>query len=364
MDKISIKNIELDEKTSAMTSILRTDKIRSDLPNKFLTTSELNAFKKIGIKNEVFNEVIVCGKLIFPDTLKNLLTNEDFLKKFVKNLSREIGNTKECLNLLFFVFKGKSKVENIEDFKTILDIQYFLNFDIITVQQMLDVSHEKFDSMLKFSLSWMDERGLDKPLMPILQALSEKDEFEKYLQTALKYGPSCIGIDMRGSFYYHTLSALENLKKRKPNVWVHSFQVPPKIKFGGKFFKCSQGMIMPTFGIDSFSRWVVPPPPEPLTIEKINIFNRKDWGVFKKDEWFETHGNELSCTCSVCSNQNLDTLFSGKVLSVLSKGKIHDHFALREELEESRNSIKERNYKELIVSKKYPREFLKEIEKV
>jgi hypothetical protein len=364
LDKISIKNIEFDEKTSAVASFLRTEKIQSELPNKFLTTSEINVFKNIGLEKEVFNEAIVCGKLIFPDTLKNILTNEDFLKKFIKNISREISHVGECLTLLFLVFKGKSKVENVDDLKTILDIQYFLNFDIITVQQTLDTSHEKFDLMLKFSLKWMDERGFDKPLMPVIQALNNKNEFEKYLQIALKYGNSCIGIDMKGSFYYHALSILEKLKKRNPEVWIHSFQVPPKIKFGGKFFKCSQGIIMPMFGVDSFSRWVVPPPPEPLTVEKINIFNRKDWGIFKKEEWFETYGNELGCTCSICNDQNLSTFFSGKALNVLNKGKVHDHFALREELKRSRNSIKEKNYRELVISKKYPMEFLKIIDKV
>lgn len=361
MNKVLIKSIELDEKTSATASLLKTDKVEFNLPNKFLTTSEIDAFKKVGLKNEIFNEFIICGKLIFPNTLKNLLTKEDFLKKFIKNLSKEISYIKESFILLFLVFKGKSKIESLNDLKTILDIQYFLDFDIITVQQTLDVSPKEFDSMLRFSINWMKEMGLNKPLMPILQALNDKNEFKKYLQVALNYESPCIGIDMKGSFYYHTLSVIEELKKRKPSIWIHSFQVPPKIKFGRKFFKCSQGMIMPMFGIDSFSRWIVPPPPEPLTLEKINIFNKKDWGIFKKNEWVGIYGNELDCTCKVCKDQNLSTFFSGKVLNVLNKGKIHDHFALREELKKSRNSIKEKNYKELVFSKKYPREFLKKL---
>ncbi|MEM3754134.1 MAG: hypothetical protein QXE19_00375 [Candidatus Bathyarchaeia archaeon] len=87
---------------------------------------------------------------------------------------------------------------------------------------------------------------------------------------------------------------------------------------------------MPIFSIGSFSRWIAPPPPKPLTVEKISIFNKKDWGIFKKKEWFEAYGNELGCKCNVCNNQDLSTLFSDKVLNVLNKGKVHNHFALRE----------------------------------
>ncbi|MEM3754135.1 MAG: hypothetical protein QXE19_00380 [Candidatus Bathyarchaeia archaeon] len=46
----------------------------------------------------------------------------------------------------------------------------------------------KKKSLLKFSLKWMNERDLDRPLMPIIQALNNKNELEKYLQISLKYG--------------------------------------------------------------------------------------------------------------------------------------------------------------------------------
>src|SRR5256886_12433212 len=89
-----------------------------------------------------------------------------------------------------------------------------------------------------------------------------------------------IGFDLRGGFYYHALRGVEEFKKRKPEVWVHALQTPPKVRFGRGLLTCSEGMILPMFGIDSFSRWIVPPPPTPLTKEVINVFetvNAKHW---------------------------------------------------------------------------------------
>jgi hypothetical protein len=166
---------------------------------------------------------------------------------------------------------------------------------------------------------------------------------------------------MRGGFHHHALRSVENIKKKNPDVWIHAFQVPPKIRFARHMLSSSQGMLMPYFGVDSYSGWVVPPPPVPLTKDKINVFDKSGWGVFKRKEWTGLHGKKLTCKCPICKGQNLDGFYEGKVLSVLSRSKVHDHYAQQDELKKSSESIRSHEYGRLIRTKKYANLFLKEM---
>src|SRR5207237_8728101 len=158
------------------------------------------------------------------------------------------------------------------------DLLYPSGVPSITGQQWVDGSLEDYEAQLRFAERWMEERGVEKPVIPVIQATENKETSAKLLALVEKHQPSMIGFDLRGGFYYHALRGVEEFKKRKPEVWVHALQTPPKVRFGGGLLTCSEGMILPMFGIDSFSRWIVPPPPTPLTKEVINVFDRKGWG--------------------------------------------------------------------------------------
>jgi len=120
-------------------------------------------------------------------------------------------------------------------------------------------------------------------------------------------------------------------------------------------------MILPMFGVDSFSRWIVPPPPTPLTKDVINVFDPKGWGSLKKKDFEEIRKNTTNCKCAVCQGKDLEPFYEGKVLDVLARAKLHDHLAQRVELEKTRESIKEGELLSLLNSKEYPREFLKQM---
>jgi len=124
--------------------------------------------------------------------------------------------------------------------------------------------------------------------------------------------------------------------------------------------RCSEGMMLPFFGVDSFNRWVVPPPPVPLTKDKINMFDATNWGVFKRKEWTREYGSRLSCTCPMCNRQKLPTFFLGQVLTVLGRSKVHDHYSQREQLLALSGHVKRGNVKNFVSRKKYPNEFLKQ----
>ncbi len=355
------KSIEIDEDTGAVSGFLSYSNAKVPVPNKFATTTELKATKLVGLKQEFPTEIIIAGKLIYPETLKRLLKEEEFLKEFSRRLARETSVHEEALSMLFLVLKGEAAIVESNDLRTILDLQYFSDMDVITVQQSPGLSPIDFLAHYRFAERWLDHRGLDKPLMPVLAPGATRDEFEKTLKPILKRGTKLLGFDMRGGFYYQALRSLEDAKKKDAGIWVHAFQVPPKIRFARSLMRCSEGMMLPLFGVDSFNRWVVPPPPVPLTKDKINMFDSTNWGVFKRKEWNQQYGVSLHCTCPMCNKQRLPTFFLGQVLTVLGRSKVHDHYAQREQLLALSGHVKRGNVKNFVSRKKYPKDFLQQV---
>src|SRR2546425_995214 len=353
MSTVQLAQIKVDSKTSAIQSELRIGQLRIPLPNRFPISPERNALKPAGVKEPLPGEVAVLARLAPPDTIKRILTQEEALKSTARFLSRE--TSPDAVRLLYLAFKGGAMVKETQDLKTILDLQYLAGLDIITVQHTVDMSPEDFDGQLRFAERWMEERGVEKPLMPIMQATDNKEVFGKVVKMVEKHESAQVGIDLRGAFHYHALRVMEEFKRRKPGVWLHAFQVPPKVRLGRSPIPCSQGMILPMFSIDSFSRWIVPPPPTPLTKEVINVFDRKGWGALKKRDYEEIRGNSTSCNCAVCQGKDLEPFYEGKVLDVLAKAKVHDHLAQRTELESARASIKKGEFLTFLNTKQYPK---------
>src|SRR5881296_654361 len=361
MSTVQLAQIKIDSKTSAIQSELRIGQLRIPLPNRFPISPERNALKPAGVKEPLPGEVAVLARLAPPETVKKILTQEEALKSMARFLSKE--TTADAVRMLYLAFKGGAVISQTQDLKTILDLQYLAGLDIITVQHSLNISLDDYESHLHFAERWADERGVDKPIMPIIQASDNKETAAKLLALVEKHEPLICDFDLRGGFYYHALRGIEDFKKRKPEIWIHAFQTPPKFRFGRGLLTCSEGMVLPMFGIDSFSRWIVPPPPTPLTKEVINVFDRKGWGSLKKKDYESLRDNNPGCKCQVCQGKDLEPFYEGKVLEVLAKAKVHDHLAQREELDKTRQSIKKGEYLGLLRSKEYPREFLKYIPK-
>jgi len=354
------KNIEADDETGATAGLLNYSNAKVPLPNKFATTTELNATRLVGLKQEFPTEIVVAGKLVYPETLKRILKEEEFLKDFARRLARETGSHEDALSILFLVFKGEVALAESADLRTVLDLQYFSDMDVITVQQSQGVSPAEFMGLYRFAERWLDNRGIDKPLMPVLAPAGNAEDFDKILKLLLKREIKALGFDMKGGFYYQALRSIEAVKKKNSELWVHTFQVPPKIRFARSLLRCSEGMMLPFFGVDSFNRWVVPPPPVPLTKDKINMFDATNWGVFKRKEWVHEYGARLSCACPMCNKGKLPTFFLGEVLTVLGRSKVHDHYSQREQLLALSSHVKRGSVKTFVSRKKYPNEFLKE----
>src|SRR5947199_8008865 len=165
MPQLELAQIKNDSNTSASESELRIGNLRIPMPNRFPISPERNALKPAGVKDPLPGEVAVLARLAPPETVKKILTQEEALKSMARFLSKE--TTADALRILYLAFNGGAVINQTQDLKTILDLQYLAGLDIITVQHSLDISLDDYESHLPFPERWADERGVDKPIMPI-----------------------------------------------------------------------------------------------------------------------------------------------------------------------------------------------------
>src|SRR6266576_2693701 len=191
MSTVQLAQIKTDEKTSASQSELRIGQHRIPLPNRFPISPERNALKPAGVKDPLPGEMAVLARLAPPEPVKKILTQEDALKSMARFLSKETAP--DAIRMLYLAFKGGAAVTETEDLKTLLDLQYLAGLDIITVQHSLDFSLEDYEAQLRFAERWMEERGVDKPMMPVIQATENKETSAKLLALVEKHQPSMMG---------------------------------------------------------------------------------------------------------------------------------------------------------------------------
>src|SRR5438046_4029159 len=179
MSTVQLAQIKTDEKTRASQSQLSVGQHSIALPHRFPISPERNALKPAGVKDPLPGEIAVLARLAPPETVKKILTQEDALKSMARFLSKETAP--DAVRMLYLAFKGGAAVTKTEDLKTFLDLHYLAGLDIITVQHSLDFSLEDYEAQLRFAERWMEERGVDKPMMPVIQATENKETSAKLL---------------------------------------------------------------------------------------------------------------------------------------------------------------------------------------
>ncbi|MEM2122857.1 MAG: hypothetical protein QXE79_04390 [Candidatus Bathyarchaeia archaeon] len=363
MAYLEVKMEAADKVTVASVKHVRVRGLGFNTPEKIPSSPEVSSFKGLGLGSMSgdLGCVVVAERLIYPDTLRRLTTDDKFFKGFIRRIAREVSRDEDVL-LIYLCFKGGSKVEDASQLRTLLDLQFLAGADLITVQQPYDISWKDFRSSLGYAENWRVERGVDAPLMPVLNMEAAEDLMDGVKELKDR-GYSAIGLDLRGSFPYMALRMLESLSDILKDVWIHGFQTPPKVRLGRGFHACAEGMILPSFGVDTFSRWITPPPPEPLTKDKINIFDRLGWGFMKRGEWIRHRGSPMGCDCTVCKDGDLASFFEGTVMTALRRGKVHDHLAQSSELNFVKESVKEDGFHRLLREKEFPKQLFSYLEK-
>ncbi len=324
-----------------------------------MTSSELRSAKASKLGDAVEAAALVVGKLFWPETLKAATSDEKAWQAFAQTTGAAARMVPGAARIFQVAFQG-TEFEDAEPLRALLDLQQLLNFDVVTVPYGATPSAEDVLTAFDFARSWAKKRRLDVPLMPIAPAQEKREDADTLLAALAKRGADAIGLDLQGTFPYHTLRAVEGLKEKHEDLWVHAFQVPPKVSFGGRL-PTSEGMVLPYFGVDTFSRWFRPPPPAPVKKDKINVFDPRGWGVFRWKDQEKEYGARLACRCVVCKGKDLNDFFEPEDKKVLDLSKVHDHLSMDAELAAARKRIGEDGYAAAMEEHKFARTFLSRV---
>lgn len=354
---LEVKNRGVDGGTSAVAGTLSLGRAKLELPNRVPTSSELSAARTMKEREALQGQdlFVVC-RLMGPDKLNEVVKEEEVLKKFAASVATDAKASDAKARALFFVMRGGAAPGNADQLRTLLDVQWLLEMDLILVPPTSPAPDDVLQDYAE-AKRWLRTRG-DKPLVPVVPPQEREEEARKLIQGLTDRGAPGVAIDLQGGFPYFTLKAVEAVKRKSPELWIHAFQAPPKARFGGQRLHLGWGMTLPLFGIDSFSRWVVPPPPVPVTREKINFWDPADWGVFRLPEYQSEYGGKLHCKCLFCKDaRDVDAFLEGDARMLLAKAKTHDHFAQRAELEKAQERIREGKFGEYISRRRFAKSF-------
>jgi hypothetical protein len=356
---VTLRPSAADEGSGAHAGTLEIGRRRIALPGRLVTSSELRSAKASKLSEAVETAALVVGKLVWPATVKAATSDEKAWQAFAQTTgaaARMIPGAARVFQATFL----NVEFEDAEPLRAFLDLQHLLNFDVVTVPYGANPSAEDVLTAYDFARSWAKKRRLDVPLVPVVPAQESREDADALLAALLKRGAEAIGLDLQGTFPYHTLRAVESLKARHEDLWVHAFQVPPKISLGGRL-PTSEGMALPYFGVDTFSRWFRPPPPAPVKKDKINVFDPRGWGVFCWKDQEKEYGARLACGCVVCKGKDLNDFFEPEDKKVLDLSKVHDHLSMDAELTAARKRIGEDGYGAAMEEHKFTRAFLSRV---
>ncbi len=352
-----IKPRATEDSTGAVAGVLEVGKQRMETPGRIPTTSDARAVRSSKFQEHFGDRFLILARLAGPELLEGLVHDEEILDRMTAGLARDGKASAGATRFLHLVFRDVS-LEDTEPLRTLLDLQQLLDLEVITVQFGSAPSPEDVLRAFDYARSWAKRRGVETPLMPVVPPLGDRAEASKLLDALMARGVEALGLDLRGSFPYQTLRALEDLKGRHPEVWVHAFQAHPKVRLGGALLPAAQAMVLPLFGVDTSSRWVVPPPPVPVKKEKVNRFDPAGWGILKWEEHRGAYGGDLRCRCPACHGKDLEAFFAPAEREVLNLAKVHDHFAQIQELGAAARHIGGEGYGAALKEHRYSRTFL------
>jgi len=359
---VTLRPSAADEGSGARAGTLEVGRRRLEVPGRLLTSSELRSAKASKLGDAIEAAALVVGKLVRPETVKAATSDEKAWQAFAQTAGAGARLLPGAARIFQAAFLGV-EFEDAEPLRALLDLQHLLNFDVVTVAYGANPSAEDLLTAYDFARSWAKRRRLDVPLMTIVPAQETREDADALLAALVKRGADALGVDLQGTFPYHTLRAVEALKAKHADLWVHAFQVPPKVSFGGRL-PTSEGMVLPYFGVDTFSRWFRPPPPAPVKKDKINVFDPRGWGVFRWKDQEKEYGARLACRCVVCKGKDLEDFFEPEDREVLDRSKVHDHLSMGAELAGARKRIGEDGYGAAMEEHKFARAFLSRVGEV
>ncbi len=347
----------VDEGSGAVAGTLEVGGRKTATPTRVLTTGEVRSAKTTGHHDRMAGDLLVVGRLMSQELAQAASKEEEAWAKFAAGVTQAAKLLPGAARTLY-LSQSAVELEGIEALRSFLDLQSLAGFEVITIQYGSNPSAEEVVRAFDYARRWAERRSVKAGLLPVVSPLEDRERAEALLKTLVERGATAVGVDLQRGFPYHTLRAVETLKGRNPDVWVHAFQVPPRVRFGGTKLATAEAMVLPYYGVDTYSRHVIPPPPVPVKKEKINRFDPSGWGYLKWGEHAQAYGKAVNCACPVCMGKDIDGFFEPSERQVLDLTKVHDHFAQVGEMAKAAEGIGGEGYASVMGRKRYAKEFL------
>ncbi|MGC8849843.1 MAG: hypothetical protein ACP5QI_05155, partial [Candidatus Bathyarchaeia archaeon] len=96
---MEVRKEEEDEVTAASVKHVRVRSLSFTTPEKVPSSPEISSFKglRLGSAGEGLGGAVVAERLIYPDTLKRLTSDDKFFKGFIRRIAGEVSRDEDLL---------------------------------------------------------------------------------------------------------------------------------------------------------------------------------------------------------------------------------------------------------------------------
>lgn len=366
-----IKVNNVDNNVRAIT--IKTSERDIKTPNRSIGDLEFNKLK--GMRNnsdepaspfdvveEAFPWQIYQPKIEYKEQVRrNIFLNENGLRNKSSQVKTKVNapsrmlDEDESKNLLKILFPRITKKDVIDSkFMTaLMEIEMNAGLDVLTIPEpSLGCTYEDFKSNIENVISFLDEYGNEKPVMPLIDTGSNGERFEKkfnYIKDQFlnsKKDFSMLGVSCRVYREHINLHTLRDSSDVLEKFWVHGFGAY-RNQPNSTFYNPHAAAI---WGIDTVG--VTPqggyyPGINDMNNsmnkdEKLRMYTEDSWGVHKGSKQFIS---QHLCDCDGCKYYRKTTEDLQVSLDV------HELIKSHEQIVNSRQNIEENQYLKLVKEK-------------
>lgn len=238
------------------------------------------------------------------------------------------------------------------DIRALVDLQLRSEFDIIAIPDpSVNGSMKQFERNLDVFTEYVRKVGSEP--MPYVDMSNDNDIFRKKItRVSVTSDVKCLGLVFRShSQFYPNFVAISEIAER--DLWIHASNVPRMLS---KSIPLAQAHLPQAYSIDSLAlesaKVAAPLKVKPLA--RIRKFVHTTLGQTRLDDIKERREEDSACACEACQElQKKGDLNSEDPRKVDMSFKVHETFSSTREFTNSRDSIRNSDFKTYVKSRKY-----------
>jgi hypothetical protein len=363
IEKITIRSKDYDEGHIGPRSLtIRTDKHTIETPTRTLISSEARYHAQTALSfDPLENEVFEYVRNYKPANIAGLTTRNGPMAEETAKL-RSLGDRYSGMVRLVYPRLNQIASLDLDEARAIVDAALLSDYDMVPIPDMgpgdegkLRPEYEKSIARLR---NYVEEKG-GRVAVPYVDMANDPEVFRSKIALLLETGFNVVGLVYRNpERNYPNFTHINSLSDRE--VWFHASGV-------GRYWKkiASQPHLPQMFGIDTVgldaplgggNGDAAPKPPE-----TVRRYDSRELGLWNKDQANERHGNNLGCSCPICTGLDLDTFYKtyqkrpqGKIVNpeyLRQVACVHEVYASHAEFEHSRQWVKKKEFGEYLGGK-------------